>query len=114
MGIDHDPIAIDCAKEYARINNFEENLQFLVQDLENVGTQTFDIILANLDRKTLLNQARHLKRVKSPETILLLSGILPEDQIDVTNSLVKMGWALFDIRERDGWLALGFKNQPRK
>ncbi|UCE63259.1 MAG: 50S ribosomal protein L11 methyltransferase, partial [Nitrospirota bacterium] len=68
------------------------------------------LIMANLDRQTLLNQAMHLQRVKAPETRLLLSGILSEDQIDVTNTLVKMNWILFDVRERDGWLAMGFKS----
>jgi ribosomal protein L11 methyltransferase len=114
LGIDHDPIAIECAREYARINNFDENLQFQVQDLENVDNGRFDLILANLDRRTLLNQAMHLQRVNSTGTLLLLSGILPEDQIDVTKCLVKIGWVLFDARERDGWLALGFKSDSPK
>ncbi|MDX1411897.1 MAG: 50S ribosomal protein L11 methyltransferase [Nitrospirales bacterium] len=114
LGIDHDPIAIECAREYARANNFRENLQLQVQDLENVDKQTFDLILANLDRRTWLNQAMHLQRVKLPKTLLLLSGILPDDQIDVTDSLAKMNWVLIDMRERDGWLALGFKQQSLK
>ena len=38
--------------------------------------QTFDLILGNLDRRTWLNQAMHLQRVRSPDTLLLLSGIL--------------------------------------
>ena len=114
LGIDHDPIAIECAREYARVNNFKENLQLQAQDLENIDNKTFDLILANLDRRTLLNHAMHLQRVKSPKTLLLLSGILAEDQIDLTERLVKMNWVLFDVRERDGWLALGFKNQSSK
>jgi ribosomal protein L11 methyltransferase len=110
LGIDHDPIAIDCAREYAQVNHFAENLQLQVQDLADLHKEPFDLILANLDRRTLLNQAMHLQRVKSPETCLLLSGILSEDQIDVTNHLGKMNWVLFEVRERDGWLALGFKS----
>lgn len=114
LGIDHDPIAIECAREYARVNNFDEKLQLQVQDLENVDKQTFDLVLANLDRQTLLNQAMHLQRVKSIGTHLLLSGILSEDQIDVTDRFVKLGWKLFDVREREGWLALGFKSDSPK
>ncbi len=114
LGIDHDPIAIDCAREYARANNFKENLQLHVQDLENVHKQIFDLILANLDRRTWLNQAMHLQRVTSSETFLLVSGILPDDQIDVTDSLARMNWVLIDSRERAGWLALGFKQRSLK
>ena len=110
LGIDHDPIAIDCAKEYSRVNEFYENLQLHVQGLEQVNQGTFDLILANLDRQTLLNQAIHLQRVKASETLLLISGILAEDQIDVTESFVIMDWVLFDIRQREGWVALGFKS----
>ncbi|UCE64598.1 MAG: 50S ribosomal protein L11 methyltransferase, partial [Nitrospirota bacterium] len=36
LGIDHDPIAIACAREYARVNNFAENLQLHVQDLADL------------------------------------------------------------------------------
>ena len=54
LGIDHDSIAIDCAKAYAESNNFDENLEFKVQDLKIWATKPFDIILANLDRRTLL------------------------------------------------------------
>ena len=110
LGIDHDPIAIECAREYSRVNDFDEKLQLQVQDLEQVNQGRFDLILANLDRRTLLNQAMHLQRVKTPETLLLISGILAEDQIDVTESLATMEWALCNIREREGWVALGFKS----
>ena len=114
LGIDRDPIAIECAREYALANNFKKNLQLQVQDFEHVDKQTFDLILANLDRRTWLNHAMHLQRVSSPETLLLLSGILSEDQFDVTDSLASMNWDLIDIRERDGWLALGFKQPSRQ
>ena len=110
LGIDQDPIAIDCAKEYSRVNNVNEKLQLHVQDLEHLNQGRFDLILANLDRRTLLNQAIHLQRVKASETLLLISGILEEDQIDVADSFAKMEWALCDIREREGWVALGFKS----
>jgi ribosomal protein L11 methylase PrmA len=91
-----------------------ENHRLQVQDLENLEKETFDLILANWDRRTLLNQALHLQRVKLAGTLLLLSGILPEDQIDVTDRLVKLGWELFDVREREGWVALGFKSHSPK
>jgi len=110
LGIDHDPIAIECAKAYAFINQFEKNLEFHVQDLENLEIQAFDIILANVDRRTLLNHDSHFQRFQLPGTLLLLSGILPEDQIDVTDRLVKLGWELFDVRVRAGWVALGLKS----
>ena len=110
LGIDIDPLAIEYAKDYARMNNFDDHLQLQVQPLETLEHGNFDLILANLDRRTLLSQARHFSRAKSEGTLLLVSGILIEDQKDITETLLDLGWEVLGFRKREDWLAFGFKS----
>ena len=109
LGIDNDSVAIECAKEYAKANAFGDELEFRTLTLEELRSEPFHLILANLDRRTLLDQARQFQRVNSDRTVLLLSGILQEDQDDIVQAFEHSGWKLAEVREREGWLALGLQ-----
>ena len=54
LGIDNDPEAIECAQEYAAVNDFGAELELRVAALEDLGSGQFDLVLANLDRNTLM------------------------------------------------------------
>lgn len=106
LGIDHDPVAIECAREYAVVNNFGPELDLRVATLEAVGTMPVDLILANLDRKTLLDSARFFAPFLMRGARLFVSGILPEDRSDLAAAFADSGASIAGSRERDGWLAL--------
>lgn len=108
LGIDHDAIAIECARGYARDNGFGRELELRVQDLAHLDEGGFDWIVANLDRRTLVDQARCFQRVGRGSSRVLVSGILEEDQNAVIHALGREHWTLEERREREGWIALGF------
>ena len=54
VGVDHDPEAIDCAREYAAANGFGPELALQCGTV-TAGLTTYDVVLANLDRGTLLD-----------------------------------------------------------
>jgi ribosomal protein L11 methyltransferase len=110
LGIDCDPVAIDCAKEYAEINGFGPELELSTGFLEDCGLLRFDVILANLDRRMLLESAGMLIRLLNPRSTfstLLVSGLMPEDRDAISAAFASEG-SLLDCRERQGWLALRF------
>jgi len=108
LGIDNDPIAIDCAKDYAVINGFSEELDLRGCRIEELVSHPYEFILANIDRKTILEISSGLSRLRSSETQLFLSGLLEEDESDVVERLTRHGWAQRAIRAREGWIALQF------
>ena len=108
LGIDCDPVAIDCAKDYGVNNGFSNVLELRCCRLEDVPNQTFAVILANIDRKTILSLVRGLSRFQGPATQLLLSGLLEEDEVEVVERVQELGWVLRAVRTREGWLALHF------
>lgn len=106
LGIDHDPVAIACAKEYAAVNRFGPELQLRVGTLEAIGLVPADLVLANLDHATLLGSARCFAPWLRCGARVLASGILPEDRCDLAAAFAEAGGAIVAAAERDGWLAV--------
>ncbi len=67
----------------------------------------YDLILANLDRGTLLASARHLLRPVHAGVRLLVSGILLEDDKEIAATFLRHGGSVIPRSQREGWLALG-------
>jgi ribosomal protein L11 methyltransferase len=107
IGIDHDPVAIDCAREYAEVNRFGPELVLQCGELnERHEEQSFDLVLANLDRQTLLNLAHRLARCTKSR--LLVSGILADQSEEIVAAFGAAGLYSGRRREQDGWLAMEF------
>ncbi|MBI3604056.1 MAG: 50S ribosomal protein L11 methyltransferase [Nitrospirae bacterium] len=109
LGIDYDPVAIDCAIGYAEVNGFGPELDLrvaTVQDLPQTRDRPFDLILANLDRKTLLDSMEWFRAPLQRGARLLLSGILAEDRADMAAAFDLVGGIVRAQRECEGWLAL--------
>jgi ribosomal protein L11 methyltransferase len=109
LGVECDPVAVDCARDYAEENGFGDHLEFRCGTLEEVdqhGELRPDLVLANLDRQTLLLLCDELTRYVSRGARLLLSGILLEQEQEIVEAFSKAGATLFQRREQEGWLAL--------
>ena len=108
LGIDVDPVAINCARDYAQVNGFEDDLVLRSCQLDELEDQYFDIILANIDRKTILEISPEFLRFRAFGTQLLLSGLLEDDRSEIVDHFVSQGWNHYAVREREGWIALQF------
>lgn len=109
VGVDCDSVAIDCAREYASANGFGPELRLVAASLaESVGEwdEKVDVVLANLDRRTLLDSAAILGRYASNGALLLLSGLLAEDRDEAAQAFALAGAYVRETRERDGWIGL--------
>lgn len=106
VGIDCDQVAIECARDYAAVNQFGPELELRVATLEAIEPGPVDLVLANLDRNTLLKSARFFELFLKQGARLLVSGILPEDRSDIAAVFAAVGGTVAGSNERDGWLAL--------
>lgn len=133
LGIDNDPVAIECAREYAAANGFGPELELKVATLDDIstvpvdaatvpkhrsasilskprqggrGSRRIDLVLANLDRNTLLASARLFEPYLTRGARVLVSGILPEDRVEIVGAFASVGGVVAGSAEREGWLAL--------
>lgn len=109
LGIDSDPVAIQCAREYAATNRFGPELELrtaALEELKEIGTPRFDVVVANLDRRTLLESAGQFQHHLDRGGRLLLSGVLPEHEAGISDAFAAEGGVIQDARQCEGWLAL--------
>jgi ribosomal protein L11 methyltransferase len=109
LGVECDPVAVDCARAYATENGFGNPLEFRCGTLEGVDPQGRlrpDLVLGNLDRQTLLLLSDALAQYVRHGARLLLSGILLDQEPEIVEAFSKVGAHLFQRREQDGWAAL--------
>jgi ribosomal protein L11 methyltransferase len=63
VGLDHDPVALECAQKYALADGFGSELS--LQDSPLPLNQSAELVLANLDRPTLLHLAGPLAAARA-------------------------------------------------
>ena len=109
LGVECDAAAVDCARGYAAENGFGDNLEFRCGTLEDIDRQKAlrpDLVLANLDRETLLLYCVELSQYVNRGARLLLSGILLDQEQEIVGAFSKVGAMLSQRREQEGWVAL--------
>jgi ribosomal protein L11 methyltransferase len=102
--VDNDEQSIETATE-----NFESNdcgkIQ-LIKASSAKGDDKFDIILANIIKATIVDNLSAFSKQLNPNGIILLSGLLKEDEDAILQSGVKNNLILERKMEMEGWICL--------
>lgn len=109
IGVECDPVAVECAAEYVTVNGLNDRVELLcgtVADLTGRGEPHADLVLANLDRQTLLRVAMDLAGYASHGARVWLSGLLLDQQADIVDRFSGLGLLCVNRREQDGWASL--------
>jgi ribosomal protein L11 methyltransferase len=106
LGIEVDSTALEHAREYAAINHFHRELDLRCCRIETLPAQPYDILLANLDRQTLLDISGEFVKMREAHTQLVVSGLLEEDESEIVTRLETQGWMFQNVRRREGWIAI--------
>jgi ribosomal protein L11 methyltransferase len=107
--VEYDPVAADCARDYARENRFGPELNVVCGTLRDLPQPVRpDLVLANLDRQTLLATADELAALGTAGARVLCSGLLIDQEGDIVGRYSRLGLYPVQRREQDGWVALEF------
>jgi len=101
--VDVDPEAIAVTLENARRNGYDDRIHANSVPAGNV-VETFDVVLANIEARVLIDLAPDLTARTSPGGALVLSGILVGQESDVTRAFPD--FALKASPVRGEWIAL--------
>ncbi|ULA63629.1 MAG: Ribosomal protein L11 methyltransferase [Nitrospira sp.] len=107
VGVEIDPVAVDCALECASQNAFGSELELICGTLFDVPEgMTPDLVVANIDRQTLLLLADELAAYGLAGSRLFFSGLLVEQVDEVMAQYASSGLYPIHRREQEGWVAL--------
>jgi ribosomal protein L11 methyltransferase len=104
VAIDHDDWAIENARENCIKNHVQDKM-----NIEKTGTvipDQYHIILANINRNILLQNLFLFAKFLIPGGILLMSGLLAEDESFMLKAGKEAGWEHLNSFIRDDWMAL--------
>jgi len=107
LAIDIDQWAYDNAMENLHLNNIN-NVEVQIGGAELLGKQTFDIILANINRNILLNDIHVYASVLNDGGELYLSGFYTEDIPAITEECKKYSLEFVHNAEDNNWTAVKF------
>jgi ribosomal protein L11 methyltransferase len=103
--IDNEEWAAENAQENIRLNN-TANVAIHLGTLDVIATQTFDIILANINRHILLAYMQTLYALLNAGGTLLMSGLLQEDELLIRQAAQDAGFILGHTSVLNNWIAI--------
>ena len=107
LAIDNDEWSYENATENAGRNN-SNNVTIKQGSLDIVAAETFDIILANINRHILLQYMHQLYSQLKEGGHILMSGLLKEDEQIIVAAAVEAGLKMVNVNELNNWIAVLF------
>ena len=106
LAVDNNDWCIENAAENIQNNASKViSIQKVASALQKVQ---FDIVLANVNRHIIEANMDELTLASKPGGILILSGLLIDDQSDMIVLANSKGWQLQEAQPLDGWISLLF------
>jgi ribosomal protein L11 methyltransferase len=102
VAVDHDPQACDATRDNAAFNGL--SAQVTVGDAEVSGGRAYDVIVANILARPLVELADRLMSLLRPEGRLLLSGLLSHQAGEVVAAYPQVQFA--EPRVAGDWICL--------
>jgi ribosomal protein L11 methyltransferase len=106
VAIDNDEWSIANASENIKQNGCEAITLKFADQLE--GLKRSDLILANINRHILLANMDAMSNLLNPGGVLVMSGILADDEAIITGAAIHAGLKARQVFQRAGWLCLIF------
>jgi ribosomal protein L11 methyltransferase len=105
--IDIDEWSYNNTLENAELNQIG-NIRVLLGDAALLTDQSYDLILANIQRNILLQDMEGYKTVLKPGGCLIMSGFYVSDLEAIEAHATSLGLKLLDSNERNNWCAASF------
>ncbi|MBV9987959.1 MAG: 50S ribosomal protein L11 methyltransferase [Chitinophagaceae bacterium] len=106
LAVDNDEWCIENASENISINSCE-TIEIQKVDTAETG-RIFDITIANVNRHIILDNLGYLSASLPPEGILVLSGLLTDDEKDISAASIRADFQHLKTVQRNGWIAMLF------
>ena len=104
FAVDYDEWSIENAKENLEKNNCSK---FVLKKADNaVGEGQYDILLANINKNVILENFYIMVKNMTPTGLILLSGLLIEDEADIIQVSTLFSLKIVKIISKNNWISL--------
>ena len=108
IAIDIDTWSFESTVENARLNNIL-NLEAKLGDASLLGTETFEIIFANIHKNVIVNDLPVYESVLQSGGKIYLSGFYTHDMPDVKAKAESLGLVEAGFQEKNNWVVYTFR-----
>lgn len=111
LAYDIDEWSVDNTRHNAVINQVDDKLTVLHGDgslLDSVK-DSYDVVVANINRNILLQDMERFANVITPQQILILSGFYESDIPLIRDKYSSMGFCLLETKKNGDWVCLVFQ-----
>ena len=105
LGVEIDRDAVKNAKENIFYNKVDHIAEIRSGSIETIGSEKFDLVLANIDRITITNLLPKLGEYILPDTRLLFSGFLTTDEKEMKETFSVYGYQPIETKSKGEWLS---------
>jgi ribosomal protein L11 methyltransferase len=106
LAVDIEDRAVHSTIENARLNNVQLDVQ--KGDSTLIYAQSFDLILANINKNVLLHDMNLYAGALNDGGTILLSGFFKSDVQDLKDAAAKEGLVFYELNTKNDWATLHF------
>lgn len=110
LAIDNDEWCFINGVENVEVNKIT-NVDVKNCEIDDIHEDNFDLILANLNKIILLNIKEKLCNKIKPGGLIILSGILKEDELEIKRQFTNFGLTALEIEQMDEWIGIVLKKE---
>ncbi len=106
VALDMDPVAVEAARENVALNGLAGRVEVRHGSVDQIESSAFDLVLANIIARVIVDLARGLHDALSPEGLLVASGIIAEREEWVRSALLEVGLEIEETLAEGDWRTL--------
>ncbi len=109
VAVDNDEWCFENGNENCALNGVEEKIKIVLGEIKDIHENDFDLIAANIQKNILIRIAEEIKSKLNQKGIVILSGLLMNDEEDIVQAYMKFGFELVEKKQMDEWISLVMK-----
>ncbi len=109
IAVDRDEWSIENSIENIRKNGVLDMVEVVRGEVASIAEEEFEMVVANLNRNTLLYIEPELRKRCKEGGVLLLAGLLTVDEESIIESYTKSGFKLLESLHEAEWSALALR-----
>jgi ribosomal protein L11 methyltransferase len=106
IAVDNDEWCYENGKENCGLNLVDKEVNVKLGEVKDIPENNFDLITANIQKNILLDIAEEIKNKLNRGGLLILSGLLFNDEQDIVKKYSSMNFELVEKKSLDEWIAL--------